>query len=125
MVQVGVGPVRHLVVVLGDQLDVGSAAFDGFDPQVDRVWLAEGVGEARHMWASQPHSALFLRSRRHFRDRLSFERFPVDYRRLEDPENHGTLGAELQLRDLRRIDADEQQAIRRWASRLRAVLVSD
>ena len=29
--------VRHLVVVLGDQLDAESAAFDGFDPAQDVV----------------------------------------------------------------------------------------
>ena len=89
------GPVRHLVLVLGDQLDIGSAAFDGFDPQVDLVWMAEVAGEATHVWASRPHIALFLSSMRHFRDRLNDEGFPVEYRRLEDPENRGTLGLSL------------------------------
>ena len=36
-------PVRHLVLVLGDQLDAKSRAFDGFDPAVDVVWMAEGA----------------------------------------------------------------------------------
>jgi len=35
--------VRHLVLVLGDQLDAESAAFDGFDPQRDCVWMG-GIG---------------------------------------------------------------------------------
>lgn len=30
-------PIRHLIVVLGDQLDRRSAAFDGFDPERDAV----------------------------------------------------------------------------------------
>jgi deoxyribodipyrimidine photolyase-related protein len=29
--------VRHVVLVLGDQLDAGSAAFDGFDPARDAI----------------------------------------------------------------------------------------
>ena len=31
---------RHLVVVLGDQLDAASSALDGFEPATDRLWLA-------------------------------------------------------------------------------------
>ena len=33
-------PLRHLVLVLGDQLDRGSSAFDGFDTAQDAVWMA-------------------------------------------------------------------------------------
>jgi deoxyribodipyrimidine photolyase-related protein len=33
-------PIHHLVILLGDQLDHGSTAFDGFDPARDRVWMA-------------------------------------------------------------------------------------
>jgi len=32
---------RNLVIVHGDQLDGRSAAFDGFDPAHDAVWMAE------------------------------------------------------------------------------------
>jgi deoxyribodipyrimidine photolyase-like uncharacterized protein len=35
-----VGELRNLVLVLGDQLDRGSAAFDDFDPGQDAVWMA-------------------------------------------------------------------------------------
>ena len=38
-------PVRHLVLVLGDQLDETSSAFDGFDPAQDVVWMAEVAEE--------------------------------------------------------------------------------
>ena len=89
---------RHLVLVLGDQLDAGSAAFDGFDPQVDVVWMAEVMEEAEHVWASKPHIALFLSAMRHFRNRLQAESTPearIDYRMLDDPDNRGSLGAEL------------------------------
>jgi deoxyribodipyrimidine photolyase-related protein len=35
---------RHLVLVLGEQLDGCSADFDGFDPRRDAVWTAEVAG---------------------------------------------------------------------------------
>ena len=34
-------PLRNLVIVLGDQLDLDSTPFDGFQPQSDTLWMAE------------------------------------------------------------------------------------
>ena len=42
---------RNLVIVLGDQLDAGSAAFDGLDPAADLVWMAEVAGESTKVWS--------------------------------------------------------------------------
>jgi deoxyribodipyrimidine photolyase-related protein len=95
MAQKHITPVRHLVLVLGDQLDSGSAAFGGFDKQADLVWMAEVPGEAEHVWASKPHIALFLSGLRHFSHRLRAEGYRVEYRRMDDPDNRGTLGAEF------------------------------
>ena len=86
---------RHLILVLGDQLSSGSAAFDGFDIQLDVVWMAEVTEEAEHVWTTKQHIAIFLSSMRHFRDRLRADGFRVDYRRMDDPDNRGTLGSEL------------------------------
>ena len=63
---------RHHLV-LGDQLDRRSAAFDGFDAAVDRVWMAEVAGESTHVWSTKPRIAVFLAAMRHFRDRLRGE----------------------------------------------------
>jgi deoxyribodipyrimidine photolyase-related protein len=49
-------PIRRLVIVLGDQLDHGSTAFDGFDPAQDRVWMAEVAEESTHVGRSSPAS---------------------------------------------------------------------
>ena len=86
---------RHLVLVLGDQLDRESAAFDGFDRQADLVWMVEVRAEAEHVWASKPHIAILLRCMRHFCDALRTDGVRVDYRTLDDPENLGSLDAEL------------------------------
>jgi deoxyribodipyrimidine photolyase-related protein len=32
---------RHLVLVLGDQLDETASALADFDPKLDAVWMAE------------------------------------------------------------------------------------
>lgn len=94
---------RHLVLVLGDQLDSGSTAFDGFDRQVDVVWMAEVAEEAEHVWTTKPHIAIFLSGMRHFRDQLRSDGFSVDYREMDADRLHrdndraarGNLAAEL------------------------------
>lgn len=58
--------VRQLIVVLGDQLDRDSAAFDGFDPRQDVVRMAEGHTESTRVWSSLPRIAMFLAAMRHF-----------------------------------------------------------
>jgi len=83
------------VVVLGDQLDAGSAAFDGFDAKRDAVWMAEVAEESTHVWTSQPRIAVFLAAMRHFRDALRARGWDVRYRELEEKENRGTLADEL------------------------------
>jgi len=73
---------RHLVLVLGDQLDAQSAAFDGFDPARDAVWMAEVKHEGAKVWSAKPRLAMFLAAMRHFRDALRARGWPVDYRAL-------------------------------------------
>ncbi len=63
-------PLRHLVVVLGDQLDPAAAALDGFDPARDAIWMAEVTEESTHVWSGKARIALFLSALRHFRDAI-------------------------------------------------------
>jgi deoxyribodipyrimidine photolyase-related protein len=86
---------RHLVLVLGDQLDAKSAAFDGFDPKLDAVWIAEVAEESTHVWSHQARIALFLAAMRHFRDDLRERGFIVHYRVLDDTPAASTLAGEL------------------------------
>lgn len=87
---------RHLVIVLGDQLDLDAAAFDGFDPGQDAVWMAEAVEESTHVWSSKQRIAIFLAAMRHFARALQAAGRPLHYRRLTDAGNRGSLAAELQ-----------------------------
>jgi deoxyribodipyrimidine photolyase-related protein len=86
-----VSNIRHLVVVLGDQLDRKSAAFDGFDAKRDRVFMAEVTAEAEHVRSHRARIVLFLAAMRHFRDELRARGLRVEYTELAD----STLGAEL------------------------------
>jgi deoxyribodipyrimidine photolyase-related protein len=70
---------RHLVLVLGDQLDRRSAAFDGFDPAQDAAWMAEAPHESTPLRSSLPRIALFLACMRHFREALRAEGLRVEY----------------------------------------------
>jgi deoxyribodipyrimidine photolyase-related protein len=86
---------RQLIIVLGDQLDLHASCFDGADPQQDTVWMAEVAEESTHVWSSKPRIALFLSAMRHHAQALSAAGWRVDYRRLDDAGNAGSLAAEL------------------------------
>jgi deoxyribodipyrimidine photolyase-related protein len=104
---------RHLVLVLGDQLDRRSAAFDGFDPSRDMIWMAEVAGESTHVWSAKPRIVMFLAAMRHFRDRLVADGLPVDYHELAAtaaPNEPTTLAAALE-RSLAALAQDRPQAI--------------
>ena len=87
---------RHLILILGDQLDEASSAFDGFDPAQDLVLMIEALEESRHVWSHKIRSTLFLSSMRHFAESLRQRPTPfnVAYRAL-DKEGDSTLAAGL------------------------------
>jgi deoxyribodipyrimidine photolyase-related protein len=80
---------RHLVVVLGDQLDAESAAFGGFDAARDAVWMAEVPAESTHVRSHKARITLFLSAMRHFRDELRARGWTVHYHEL-----HAAPGAD-------------------------------
>lgn len=58
--------IRRLHLILGDQLDRDSAIFEDFDPQRDRLWMAEVEGENTHVPHHKHQIAMFLSAMRHF-----------------------------------------------------------
>jgi deoxyribodipyrimidine photolyase-related protein len=93
--------VRCLIVVVGDQLDLDAAAFDGFDAAVDAVWMAEVSEESSHVWSSKPRTVMFLAAMRHFALALQAHGRSLHYTRLDAPANAGSLAAQLQADILR------------------------
>ncbi|WP_157265584.1 cryptochrome/photolyase family protein [Azohydromonas aeria] len=86
---------RNLVLVLGDQLDLDAAAFDGFDAAQDTVWMAEVAEESTHVWSSKPRTVMFLAAMRHFTLALREAGRPLHYTRLDAVDNRGSLAAQL------------------------------
>ena len=89
-------PCRHLILILGDQLDEKSAAFEGIDPAQDVVLMVEALEESTHVWSHKVRTTLFLSAMRHFAQGLQQRSVPlrVDYRSL-DKEGDSTLAAGL------------------------------
>ncbi len=85
--------VRHLLIILGDQLDRESSLFTGADPSHDRIWMAEVREEATHVPSHKARIAVFLSAMRHFRDELRDTGWTVEYREI-DPKPT-SLGSEL------------------------------
>ena len=75
---------RHLVIVLGDQLNRDASAWDGFDPAQDVAWMAEVTGESTYVWSARQRIAVFLAAMRHFAQALRDEGIPLRYGMLEE-----------------------------------------
>jgi deoxyribodipyrimidine photolyase-related protein len=73
---------RNLVLVLGDQLDPQSLALEDFDPNRDRIWMAEVPEESEHVWSHKARTALFFSAMRHFAKDLEERAIPVRYLRI-------------------------------------------
>lgn len=80
---------RHLVLVLGDQLDEESSAFQGIDPQRDIVWMAENEEEATYVPSHKVRLVAFFASMRHFRELLRRKGLQVDYHELAADRKQG------------------------------------
>ena len=88
-------PLRHLVLVLGDQLNQDASAFTDFDPQQDAVWMAEVDEESTHVKSAKQRTTLFLSAMRHFAADLRQKDWHVIYSAIDARDNVGTLAGEL------------------------------
>ena len=88
--------IRHLVIVLGDQLNEDASSFIGFDPKLDAVWMAEVDEESTHVVSSKQRTTVFLSTMRHFALALREKGWQVLYSELDAPNNQGSLAGELE-----------------------------
>ena len=87
-------PLRHLIILLGDQLDLDSAALEGFDPAQDAVWMAEVPAEATYAWSHKARLVVFLSAMRHFAEALRARGWTVHYQTTGE-HAHADLGGAL------------------------------
>lgn len=78
---------RYLNLILGDQLDAESLLFDDFDPQQDRLWMAEVSTESTENLSSKQRTVLFLSAMRHFAEQLKTDNYPLIYWTLSDKKS--------------------------------------
>ena len=88
-------PCRHILLILGDQLDEHSAALEGADPAQDVVLMIEADEESTHVWSHKIRTTLFLSAMRHFAEDLTQRGWRIHYRAL-DVEADKTLADGLQ-----------------------------
>ena len=86
--------VRNIILILGDQLDQQSSAFEGFDASQDVVLMIEAMEESTHVWSHKIRTSLFLTAMRHFAAEIQARGWPVVYRKLEE-EGDASLAAGL------------------------------
>jgi deoxyribodipyrimidine photolyase-related protein len=114
-------PIRHLVVILGDQLNRDASAWDGFDPALDRAWMCEAREEATHVPSSRQRTTLFLSAMRHFAQGLQRESVPLTYLAQHPGGLGDALAATLRAQPVQRVVLTEpgewrvQQALTRTA----------
>ena len=75
---------RHLILVLGDQLSMNSPALSDFDPAQDAVLMIEADSEATEVWSHKARIVMFLSAMRHFAEALRARGWPVDYLSIAD-----------------------------------------
>ena len=81
--------------VLGDQLTRGLASLRDLNADADVVLMAEVADEATYVPHHPKKIAFLFSAMRHFADALEAEGVRVDYRRLDDADNRGSLRDEL------------------------------
>ena len=81
--------------VLGDQLSRRVAGLRGIDTARDVVLMAEVQAEATYVRHHPKKIAFLFSAMRHFADALRRDGVTVDYRRLDDRDNRGSLRDEL------------------------------
>jgi len=100
-----------LVLVLGDQLSQNLAALRAADKSSDIVVMAEVNSEATYVKHHPKKIAFLFSAMRKFAGDLSSEGWNVRYTKLDDPDNAGSIPAEL-LRRAEETGAQEVLATR-------------
>jgi deoxyribodipyrimidine photolyase-related protein len=85
----------RLILVLGDQLSPALSSLAAGDRGRDVVLMAEVAAEATYVAHHQKKIAFVLAAMRHFARELEADGWQVDYVRLDDPANSGSLAGEM------------------------------
>ncbi|WP_338647439.1 cryptochrome/photolyase family protein [Pseudomonas sp. ML2-2023-3] len=87
--------IRRLCLVLGDQLSFDLRSLQGLDTENDTVLLVEVMEEASHVPHHPQKIVLVFSAMRHFAEALQQRGIRVQYVKLDDPDNSGSVPGEL------------------------------
>ena len=85
-----------LIVLLGDQLTPHISSLKDADPKHDRILMVEALSEASYVRHHKKKIAFIFSAMRHFARDLKAAGWTVDYVKLDDPKNLGTLTDEVE-----------------------------
>jgi deoxyribodipyrimidine photolyase-related protein len=86
---------KQLILILGDQLTPDISSLEGVSPADAIILLAEVMTEASYVGHHKKKIAFLFSAMRHFADELRQLGWTVAYSKLDDPENAGSLSAEV------------------------------
>ncbi|MEO0441814.1 MAG: cryptochrome/photolyase family protein, partial [Pseudomonadota bacterium] len=86
---------RNLVLILGDQLSHNISSLQHSDSGEDRILMAEVMDEATYVRHHKKKIAFVFSAMRHFAAELRESGWTVDYIRIDDPDNPGSLDEAL------------------------------
>ncbi|MFN3748084.1 MAG: cryptochrome/photolyase family protein [Sphingorhabdus sp.] len=86
---------KTLILILGDQLTPDLSSLRGVTPNETVVLMAEVVGEASYVRHHKKKIAFLFSAMRHFAEELRLAGWQVDYVRLDDAGNSGSIAGEL------------------------------
>jgi deoxyribodipyrimidine photolyase-related protein len=89
-------PDKSLVVILGDQLSPTISSLSAADPAQDVVLMAEVLEEATYVPHHKKKLAFLFSAMRHFAEELRDTGWSVNYVKLDDPQNSGSLVGEIE-----------------------------
>ncbi|WP_165322627.1 cryptochrome/photolyase family protein [Rhizorhabdus phycosphaerae] len=87
---------RNVILLLGDQLSPGISSLQAADPAADVVLMAEVAEEATYVRHHKKKIAFLFSAMRHFAEELRASGWTVDYVRLDDAVNSGSLRGEVE-----------------------------
>lgn len=79
--------IRHLILVLGDQLNINSELFRKADKDKDLIWMAECDYEITYVKSHKAKILFFLSAMRHFRNSLQQKGYSIRYHELSDSKS--------------------------------------
>ncbi|MEM7465235.1 MAG: cryptochrome/photolyase family protein, partial [Pseudomonadota bacterium] len=93
---------KNLVLILGDQLSTNISSLQMADRNSDRVLIAEVQTEATYVNHHKKKIAFLFSAMRHFAEELRSSGWSVDYIKIDNPENSGSLFGEVKRSITRR-----------------------